>query len=119
MTFVWNINCHKWRNVALGSLWILTTIGLGLGMNVIIQDVVHNGYQECISENVGWTYDSTHTITQCFMRTPQIIGWVFGTIANIVNTLFIWLVINTRYELIKVNCVSNDKITGTLTEKEE
>lgn len=117
MTYTWNVNCHKWRNVGLIGAWVLATIGLGYSIYYTYGLVYpHNTEQiveHCKDLPPGWKED-------CMIRNsaPQDpIGLYIALFLNGCNFLGMWIVINTRYELIKVNCVSNNKFTDTLTEK--
>jgi len=127
MTHVWNINCHKWRNVGLIGTWVLVTIGLASTIYYLMNTSSFIDNESC------WQYDYTtmdgvlkHGNT-CVNDKGAYLDTEYLLLLSVngVNVFIMWYVVNRKYKILDVKCTSNERpstiaeIPTTFTSNEE
>ena len=117
MTHVWNINCHKWRNVGLIGTWVLVT--------VLLAYTIYGLYNTStiFMNNSCWLNHYTNLegqdkVTKTCVDDGGIFlyaEYIFLIGLNGLNVFIMWYVINRKYKILKVNCTSNER-HSTITE---
>src|SRR5690349_3820975 len=127
MTYIWNINCHKWRNIGLIGSWVLVTIGLASTIYYLMNTSSFIDNESC------WQYDYDtmdgfvkHGYSCVHDKGAYLDAeYLLLLSVNGVNVFIMWYVINNKYKILDVKCTSNERpstvteITNTFTSNEE
>jgi len=103
MTYVWKINCHKWRNVGLIGTWVLITIGLAYTVYGLYETTKFDKGLSCWGNNMegyNCVNDNGYTLY---------LEYIFLLGLNGVNIFIMWYVINRKYKILDVKCISNER----------
>lgn len=99
MTKTYIVDCDKWQKVIGITLWVGATIGLTYGLVYVLVSWLPSNFQVCTTD----TYFE-HSYTTCNLDVGRVFLLFVAAVANLINGIVIWIVLNGHYEWIEIRC---------------